>query len=61
VSHCAWLPCVFKNCIGQAQWLKPAILAIQEAQIRRIVVQAQPRQKVLEIPSQPIKIKNWVW
>jgi hypothetical protein len=27
------------------QWLKPIILATQKVEIRRIVVQAQPRQK----------------
>jgi hypothetical protein len=39
----------------------PVILAIQEAEIRRIVVQSQPRQIVLEILSRKknISIKAW--
>jgi hypothetical protein len=32
-------------------WLTPVILATQEAEIRRITVQSQPRQIVLEILS----------
>jgi hypothetical protein len=32
------------------QWLTPVILVIQEAEIRRIIVQSQPRQIVCEIP-----------
>jgi hypothetical protein len=30
---------------GQVQWLKPVILASQEAEIRRIKIRGQPRQK----------------
>jgi hypothetical protein len=33
----------------------PAILATQEVEIRRLVVQGQPEQIVSETPSQPIK------
>jgi hypothetical protein len=33
-------------------WLTPVILAIQEAEIRRIMVQSQPGQIVCEILSQ---------
>jgi hypothetical protein len=40
---------------GQVQWLIPIILATQEAEIGRIVVQGQPRQKVHKAPSHPIK------
>jgi hypothetical protein len=30
---------------GQVRWLMPVILATQKAEIRRIMVQVQPRQK----------------
>jgi hypothetical protein len=36
-------------------WLTPAILSTQEAEIRRIMIQGQLRQKVHKIPYQPIK------
>jgi hypothetical protein len=36
-------------------WLMPVILTIMEMEIRRITVQDQPRQNVLETPSQSIK------
>jgi hypothetical protein len=36
------------------QWLQPIILAIQEAEARRIMVQSQPRQKFHETPPQPM-------
>jgi hypothetical protein len=36
----------------RCQWLKPVILATQEAEIRRIMVQSQPRQRVHETLSQ---------
>jgi hypothetical protein len=39
--------------LGQpgGQWLTPVILASQEAELRRIVVQSQPRQTVQETLS----------
>jgi hypothetical protein len=36
---------------ARCQWLTPVIMAIQEAEIRRIVVQRQPRQIVHETLS----------
>jgi hypothetical protein len=39
-------------------WLTPVILATWEAEIRRMLVPGQPRQKVKEIPSQPISAHN---
>jgi hypothetical protein len=38
--------------LAGGQWLTPVILATQEAVIRRIVVQSQPRQIVCETLSQ---------
>jgi hypothetical protein len=40
-----------KHIVGR-QWLIPAILVTQEAEIRRIVVRSQPRQIILETVSQ---------
>jgi hypothetical protein len=40
--------------LGQAWWLTPVIPDTQEAEIRRIIVQDQPRIKVIETPSQLI-------
>jgi hypothetical protein len=37
---------------SQAQWLKPINLATWETEIGRIIIQGQPKQKVLETPSQ---------
>jgi hypothetical protein len=38
--------------IAKCWWLTPIILATQEAEIRRVVVQSQPGQIVLETLSQ---------
>jgi hypothetical protein len=45
------------QCAG-CQWLMPVILAIQEAEIRRIMVQSQPRQIVCKTLSQKTLYKN---
>jgi hypothetical protein len=37
--------------LGECRWLTPVILATQEAEIRRIEVQSQPRQIVQETLS----------
>jgi hypothetical protein len=37
---------------ARCQWLMPVILAIQEAEIKRIMVQSQPRQIIHETLSQ---------
>jgi hypothetical protein len=42
--------------ISQAQWLAFIILGTQEAEIQRIIVWGQPKQKVQEIPSQTLKV-----
>jgi hypothetical protein len=48
-----------ENCKDQdvswAQWLKPVTLATQEAEVRRIRVQGQPKQKVNKTSPQSIK------
>jgi hypothetical protein len=36
------------------QWLKPIIIAFQEAEIRRITIQGQPNKNVHKTPSRPI-------
>jgi hypothetical protein len=41
-----------KQNVGQVQCLQPIILATWEAEIGRIIVGGQPRQKVNETPSQ---------
>jgi hypothetical protein len=41
--------------LGQVKWLATVIPATQKAEIRRITVQGQPRQKVTKTPYQPIK------
>jgi hypothetical protein len=42
--------------ISQGQWLTLVIPSTQEVTIMRITVGSQPRQKVGEIPLQPIKV-----
>jgi hypothetical protein len=42
----------YNSKISRALWLPPVILAIQEAEIRRIVVQSQPGKTVCETISQ---------
>jgi hypothetical protein len=46
-------------------WLTPVILAIQEAEIRKIIVQSQPgqivlRDPILKNPSQKIGLAEWL-
>jgi hypothetical protein len=41
----------FKVLLAQHRWSTPVILATQEAQIRRIAVQSQPRQIVPGDPT----------
>jgi hypothetical protein len=46
------LPQMMKSLFGAGcRWLTPVILAIQEAEIRKIKVQSQPRQIVHKTPS----------
>jgi hypothetical protein len=40
-------------------WLIPVILAAQEAEVRRIAVQSQPRQIVHKTLSRKTLYKNW--
>jgi hypothetical protein len=40
---------------GQVQWFKPRILTTWEAEIGKMLVQGQPKQKVTETSSQPVK------
>jgi hypothetical protein len=45
---------------GQAQWLSLIIPATQEAEVKRIMVQGQPRQKLIKTPSQSISSAGMV-
>jgi hypothetical protein len=45
---------------GMVQWLTPLISAIWEAEIQKIMVLGQLRQKVSKIPSQQIKQAQWI-
>jgi hypothetical protein len=44
---------ILRKQIGRAWWLKPIILAVWEAEIGRILISGQPRQKLHELSSQP--------
>jgi hypothetical protein len=46
---------------ARRQWLTPVILATQEAEIRRITVQSQPRQTVHETPISKNLITKKGW
>jgi hypothetical protein len=47
--------CILKDTVARCWWLTPVILATQEAEIRRIIVQSQPRQTVHETLAQKKK------
>jgi hypothetical protein len=47
--------------LARQRWLTPIILATQEAEIRRITVQCQPREKVHKTPSQKKLTKKCWW
>jgi hypothetical protein len=43
--------CLKLECLVGCQWLTPVILVAWEAEIGRIVVCGQPKQKICETPS----------
>jgi hypothetical protein len=49
------------NILAGYWWLMPVILATQEAEIRRIAVQSQPRQTVYQTLSQKYLRSIWVF
>jgi hypothetical protein len=50
---------LFRSCLGaECWWLTPIVLATQEAEIRRIEVQSQPRRIVCETLSRKKKKKK---
>jgi hypothetical protein len=53
--------CLLRNSLAGHWWLTPVILATQEAEIRRITVQSQPGQMVLETLSQKDHHKRGWW
>jgi hypothetical protein len=50
--------CIFKTGIFEKLFLTPIILAIQEAEIRRIMVQSQPPANSFHPPTKKKKKKN---
>jgi hypothetical protein len=50
---------MYKNMSAGPQWLTLVILAIWEAEIRKIMVQGQPMEIVQEIPSPKITRAKW--
>jgi hypothetical protein len=57
--HGSEMSVFFKTALyARCWWLTPVILATQEAEIRRITVQSQPRQIVLDTLSQNTQHKK---